>query len=33
VFELATTGPGFARDEDDPGSEEIDPFERGHESD
>ncbi|MUW14778.1 glyoxalase, partial [Halorubrum sp. CBA1125] len=32
VFELATNGPGFARDEEEPGSEEIDPFERGYES-
>ncbi|XVH31091.1 VOC family protein [Haloferacaceae archaeon DSL9] len=27
VFELATTGPGFAYDEEEPGAEEIDPFE------
>jgi glyoxalase family protein len=26
VFELATMGPGFGVDEDQPGSEEIDPF-------
>jgi glyoxalase family protein len=32
VFELATEGPGFARDEDEPGSEEIDPFEKGYEN-
>ena len=31
VFELATRGPGFTRDEDDPGSAVIDPFEGGHE--
>ena len=27
VFELATTGPGFDVDEEEPGSTEIDPFE------
>ena len=32
VFELATEGPGFTRDEDEPGSEEIDPFAEGYES-
>jgi len=31
VFELATEGPGFTRDEEEPGSEEIDPFEEGYE--
>jgi len=29
TFELATTGPGFGVDEDDPGEREIDPFEEG----
>ena len=32
LFELATEGPGFTRDEDEPGSEEIDPFEEGYEN-
>ncbi|TKX87330.1 glyoxalase [Halorubrum sp. SS5] len=32
VFELATQGPGFTRDEDDPGSEVINPFEKGYEN-
>ncbi|EJN61509.1 glyoxalase/bleomycin resistance protein/dioxygenase [Halogranum salarium B-1] len=33
VFEIATRGPGFTADEDDPGATEIDPFEEGYEED
>jgi glyoxalase family protein len=33
VFELATMGPGFGVDEDDPGSDVIDPYEAGHAED
>lgn len=29
VFEFATMGPGFGVNEDEPGSEQIDPFEEG----
>ena len=31
VFEIATSGPGFGVDEEQPGASEIDPFEEGHE--
>ncbi len=30
VFELATMGPGFEYDEDEPGTAEIDPIEKGY---